>query len=431
MVHILRYAAIAAVCALSIWMTYNERARGAATIATPSLRRLHEIHGDTLDGATAVSDVRSILRWGSRYLTPDDSHGDPDTDNLDDDAHHPPDDDPHNAADDGQHGAGGHSGGEHPSLFEALSAIHIDIGTYSVLVIIGFIILIKQFLEALYAFTHESAFHGMIKKIEEELMIVGCSSFAFKVVMNTTSFSTNKWAYPLEFGEVLVPLIAFSYCFVGIFVVVVGLKQCFTWSRAHNLNVVELLDDYFAETKTWWFRIRWMPMNKSIEQLEFRIFHNIFCKTFKIKKGAFAFDEYVEKVFQRFVYELIEIRLLDWSYVTVLLFLNLARVHLHIHLSDCATDDDDCEAKRTVRMFTVIGKLSRVSYISHWCLALVTLSMVLSAAGFIIFFTTFLTLVQSRRLELAILRQHGLKSHNDYAQCIKVHQFKNIRGAKA
>ena len=87
-------------------------------------------------------------------------------------------------------------------------------------------------------------------------------------------------------------------------------------------------------------------MNNSIEQMEFRIFHNFFCTSFQVQKGAFAFDEYVTKVFQRFVYELIEIRLLDWFYVTVILCLNLARVKLDIQAYSCTNGDIHCDEKR-------------------------------------------------------------------------------------
>lgn len=154
---------------------------------------------------------------------------------------------------DDDHPSTGHEAG-HPSLFEATSAIHVETGTYAVLVIIGFIILLKQIIEALYAFTHESPFHGMVKKIEEELMIVGSSSFIFKVVLNTTTFGSNAWAYPLEFGEVLIPLVAFSYCGIGIFLIMCSFKQCYTWSKAHNLKLMEILDDYYTASKTWYFR---------------------------------------------------------------------------------------------------------------------------------------------------------------------------------
>jgi len=112
-------------------------------------------------------------------------------------------------------------------------------------------------------------------------------------------------------------------------------------------------------------RLSWKPMHTSIEQMEFRVFHNIFCSTFKIQKEAFAFDEYVAKVFQRSVLELIEIRLLDWFYVTCLLLLNLARVKLHLNLNSCSTNHDlECDNKRTVRLFTLAGAFFHTLYVS-------------------------------------------------------------------
>ena len=224
MLMLAKYLAICALCGISVWVgNYHKH---SLFQRVPNLR--------VVNIPISSSHDIDISRSLSSVFYPEASD---------------PIDDHHN--DDG-HGADDHSSG-HPSLFEALSAIHIEIGTYSVLIIIGFIIILKQLIEGMYAFTHDGAFHGMVKKIEEELMIVGSSSFIFKVVLNTTSFGSNKWAYPLEFGEVLVPLIAFSYCFIGIFLVIVSLKQCFTWSRAHNLNVVEILDDYFTASKTWLF----------------------------------------------------------------------------------------------------------------------------------------------------------------------------------
>ena len=103
-------------------------------------------------------------------------------------------------------------------------------------------------------------------------------------------------------------------------------------------------------------RLSWKPMNTSIEQMEFRIFHNIFCSTFKIQKEAFAFDEYAAKVFQKFALELIEIRLLDWFYVTVILFLNLGRVKLNLQYMSCEHHDVECDEKREEYLFTIVGE---------------------------------------------------------------------------
>ena len=102
-------------------------------------------------------------------------------------------------------------------------------------------------------------------------------------------------------------------------------------------------------------------MLRSIEQMEFRIFHNIFCSTYQIQKGAFPFDEYVAKVFQKSVFELIEIRLLDWFYVTVILCLNLGRVKLNLQYMHCEHHDIECDEKREEYLFTIVGKLALVN----------------------------------------------------------------------
>jgi hypothetical protein len=147
----------------------------------------------------------------------------------------------------------GHIGG-HPSLFQALSAIHVESGTYSIFIIVAFIMILKQLIHAVHALTHDTPFYEMISKIEEELMLVGASAFIFKVILNTTDFGSVEWAYPLEFAETLVPILAFSYCGLGIYVVLISLKQCYTWSRAHNLKVPEILDQYFEATKQPYFK---------------------------------------------------------------------------------------------------------------------------------------------------------------------------------
>jgi hypothetical protein len=100
---------------------------------------------------------------------------------------------------------------------------------------------------------------------------------------------------------------------------------------------------------------RWLPWSKSVEQMEFRIFNNIFCSTFKVQKDAFLFDEYVTKVFQQSVLELIEIRLLDWFYVTVILCLNLGRVKLNLQWMSCEVHDIHCHERRDEYLFTAFG----------------------------------------------------------------------------
>jgi len=96
--------------------------------------------------------------------------------------------------------------------------------------------------------------------------------------------------------------------------------------------------------------------------MEFRIFHNVFCDTYKIQKVAFAFNEYVEKVFEKYVLTLIEIRPVDWLMLCVLVLLNWARHSLGWDYRHCGKRHLDehemhkCEIVDSEVMFTVAGE---------------------------------------------------------------------------
>lgn len=104
--------------------------------------------------------------------------------------------DDHHTTDDHSSSSGGHA----ISLFGSISSITPTIGTISIIIIIVAILCIQSVFHTLHAFTHETSFRHMVTQIENELMIVGCSAFIFKVILNTTSFLDPHWAHALEFA---------------------------------------------------------------------------------------------------------------------------------------------------------------------------------------------------------------------------------------
>ena len=136
----------------------------------------------------------------------------------------------------------------------------------------------------------------------------------------------------------------------------------------------------------------------TIARMEFRIFQNIFCETYKIQKAAFAFNEYVEKVFEKYILMIIEIRPLDWLLVCVLVLLNWGRHELRLDYQDChgkdSTESIHCAAENGKIMFTI--------------------------AGAVIFGITVLLALESRRLEVSIMRQKGIRSIHMYPSYLKV-----------
>ena len=128
--------------------------------------------------------------------------------------------------------------------------------------------------------------------------------------------------------------------------------------------------------------------------MEFRIFQSIFCQTYKIQKSAFAFNEYVEKVFEKFILVIIKIRRSDWLMVCVLVLLNWARNKLDLDYRKCATQDQQCEDENARVMFSI--------------------------AGAIIFGLTALLAVESRRLEVRIMAQKNIRSIHTYPSYLRV-----------
>jgi hypothetical protein len=157
------------------------------------------------------------------------------------------------------------------------------------------------------------------------------------------------------------------------------------------MQLYELLDKYFTLSGFVGYipyRLWFAPLSITLARMEFRIFHNIFCETYKvythisythiyihkpththahtymhththiynpqhthiylnplshthihthiytptqIQKTAFAFNEYVEKVFEKNVMTMIEIRTVDWMGVIGIVLLNWARYELDLN----------------------------------------------------------------------------------------------------
>lgn len=95
--------------------------------------------------------------------------------------------------------------------------------------------------------------------------------------------------------------------------------------------------------------------SKNIAQMEFRIFHTIFCELFRIQKKAFAFDEYIQNIYEKFVLSIIEIRITNWFFFLLFLLLNLLRTDSGGFLFKCALHDEECKVYGAVYTFTIAG----------------------------------------------------------------------------
>ena len=174
--------------------------------------------------------------------------------------------------------------------------------------------------------THDTTFKDMVLAIEKELTIVGCMAFIFKIILNTSTFLDQHWILSLEYADLLVPVTSFVYCFQGMGLIIVCSIQTDFWSKGYYLDVYALLEPFYDMMhKAWYTKFFWVPFVSIRAQLEFRIFHDIFCEAYNINRKAFAFNEYVRVVWENYLIKLVTIPMTAWLLVIFLVFLEFAR----------------------------------------------------------------------------------------------------------
>ena len=144
-----------------------------------------------------------------------------------------------------------HSTGTHEeSLFGLLIALDPIISTVAFLIIVGAVLLVDFIFHKLNYFAHDTSFENLVPAIEKEMMIAGCTAFMFKVVVNTIGNWDVQWFLSLEYADLVVPVFSFTYCFIGMLLIFISVRNCDMWSKAYHLKLLELLDDYFASVGT-------------------------------------------------------------------------------------------------------------------------------------------------------------------------------------
>ncbi len=66
--------------------------------------------------------------------------------------------------------------------------------------------------------------------------------------------SLGHYLFPSPPPDLLVPIFSFSYCGIGLILIIMSIRQCDSWSKAYHLKLLDVLDVYFDHTETRTFR---------------------------------------------------------------------------------------------------------------------------------------------------------------------------------
>lgn len=257
--------------------------------------------------------------------------------------------------------------------------------TSSFLIIIGCAVLLETIFESIHIQTHETPYYDMVSAIEKELMISGFLAFAFNTVAASIGLLGDHWLIAINFADTAMPLSAAIYGSIGLMLIVRSVKHAQLWRRAANIRLAQLLMNYYEQPNELLDRIhRFFFMSVEDEEVKFRILHNIFCEAYCIQRKAFAFDEYCQKVYEKYLLNLVTISplseyyrtdmsylsktvnsffffcIIGWLLLCAFIACNYIRMHMRMDVYNCSgVDEDDehhiCQIENSTTLFVISG----------------------------------------------------------------------------
>lgn len=116
------------------------------------------------------------------------------------------------------------------SLFGILSHLDPLIGTMSFVIIAAVVVFVETMFHYLNEATHDTPFHQIIPAVEKELMIAGCTAFAFKIIVNAAENMNTDWYHSLEYaGNIITFHTLFFLSFIHLALIYLfALRSCST-----------------------------------------------------------------------------------------------------------------------------------------------------------------------------------------------------------
>ena len=190
---------------------------------------------------------------------------------------------------------------------------------------------LESLLDWIKELSHDTAFHRIIHAIQTELMIIGIVAFILRILTNLSVDQlvlNHEQHFALEFAEILVPFITFINCLWGVGFILFANRWTEMWSKTLRLTTVEVLNTYFdISENSIWYKITPNVFNEIIAKLEIKLYHNIFCEMFHLKRSAFAFDEYLRSVYEKFALDIVLVTIYDWYYILYTIYYILYTIH--------------------------------------------------------------------------------------------------------
>ena len=86
------------------------------------------------------------------------------------------------------------------SLFNTLGLIDPKITMVAIIIIVAAVLTLEGLFHMLNEVTRDTTFHKMVSAVEKELMLVGCTAFIFKIIVNSEIHLSEEYFIALEYA---------------------------------------------------------------------------------------------------------------------------------------------------------------------------------------------------------------------------------------
>lgn len=184
--------------------------------------------------------------------------------------------------------------------------------------------------------------------IQKELMVVGGISFLFKCVVDSAHFD-GEWLHAIEFADIIIPIAAFFFCMLGTIAVYVFQREEVLVCDTFLHGIWELLNKYYRQKST---NVFTKLLFRS--RMEFHASKVICFDEFDIIDETFPFDEYLMKVYEKYLMDIINIDPWNWLLVIFLAYCNWIRWELQWNIYP-SCEDLACTHENDIILFTIVG----------------------------------------------------------------------------
>lgn len=265
------------------------------------------------------------------------------------------------------------------------------------LIVVGFNVVVDVVTNSFETSVQGTSYQLLVQRLYRMIMTTGLSVWLYNVVQPINLPYSQEWEYAYLFADQCIFIMALFYGIQGMFIMAFTVNDIKSWNRAERIIGHDLLLDVErTETSTpylWKWRI--FPWLTARQQVEFRIFRNVFALAYAVggKSQLFDFSRYLKIEHEQNLLEIIDLDGYKWFLVVAVA--GIATFKDYVIEQSCL-QDFECQKYYGLVVFCI--------------------------GGYTLLFLSLFITICNRMSELKLLRMFGVYDSSDYSIYIMVEE---------